>query len=390
VPLSDLGVTKLGGPYPLLHAGHRRLPKFWPWLRGKVRAGLEATEGFTFSQRTCAFPDDGEPPSQRTCASPDGAERSMRQYPSERMTLEEAVAISGAAFNPLQARNPLVLVLMTLLNLRLGQWLPIRQARRRLGDGFLQRFLSRPTWFALLLDYFFLGREWHFAFLTDGGIYENLGVEPLLNRECSIIVAADATQDGQYGFDDFLRVLRRARVRFGIRIVRAVGDTEQPLRLTAVQPRRRAGRRARAALALRNRPLSARHWLLARIVYPSGRQGFLVCIKPTLNGDEGADLLGHAAQNAQFPHDPTLDQMYDERQFESYRQLGYHIAEKFCRVLLRRAGGADEQAMWAKDFNLEEAIRRRRRRPSRTGPRSYQRTDTARAAPASEQKDPTG
>jgi hypothetical protein len=31
---------------------------------------------------------------------------------------------------------------------------------------------------------------------------------------------------------------------------------------------------------------------------------------------------------AQFPHESTADQWFDESQFESYRALGYHIADK--------------------------------------------------------------
>jgi hypothetical protein len=44
--------------------------------------------------------------------------------------------------------------------------------------------------------------------------------------------------------------------------------------------------------------------------------------------DEPAELINYRDENPDFPHDPTLDQFYDERRFESYRALGWHIGHK--------------------------------------------------------------
>ena len=49
-----------------------------------------------------------------------------------------------------------------------------------------------------------------------------------------------------------------------------------------------------------------------------------------MTGDEEADLQAYAAQNRDFPHHPTPDQLYDEDRFESYRQLGEHIGDRLC------------------------------------------------------------
>src|SRR5207248_1078136 len=70
---------------------------------------------------------------------------------------------------------------------------------------------------------------------------------------------------------------------------------------------------------------------LARIEYPDAEPGYLIYVKPTLTGDEEADLQAYAAQNRDFPHHPTPDQLYDEDRFESYRQLGEHIGGALCK-----------------------------------------------------------
>jgi hypothetical protein len=53
--------------------------------------------------------------------------------------------------------------------------------------------------------------------------------------------------------------------------------------------------------------------------------GVLLYIKPSLLGDEVADLLNYRKANKTFPHQSTADQWFDETQFESYRSLGYSI-----------------------------------------------------------------
>ena len=55
--------------------------------------------------------------------------------------------------------------------------------------------------------------------------------------------------------------------------------------------------------------------------------GLLFYIKPSLTGYESADLLQYKSQHQDFPQVSTLDQWFDESQFESYRKLGQHIAQ---------------------------------------------------------------
>src|SRR4029450_9387825 len=74
------------------------------------------------------------------------------------------------------------------------------------------------------------------------------------------------------------------------------------------------------------------HCAIGRIYYtrvdgPLTRDGILVYLKSSLSGDEPTDALRYAAANPGYPHQTTADQWFDESQFESYRVLGFHIAQ---------------------------------------------------------------
>ena len=62
-----------------------------------------------------------------------------------------------------------------------------------------------------------------------------------------------------------------------------------------------------------------------------GTDGALLYIKPTLCGEEPADVAHYAAAHPDFPHEPTSDQWFSESQMESYRALGFHAATTVCR-----------------------------------------------------------
>jgi hypothetical protein len=64
---------------------------------------------------------------------------------------------------------------------------------------------------------------------------------------------------------------------------------------------------------------------------PLHEEGVLVYLKPSISGDEPYDVLEYYKRVPQFPHESTGDQWFNESQFESYRQLGLHIAEMAFR-----------------------------------------------------------
>ncbi len=69
-----------------------------------------------------------------------------------------------------------------------------------------------------------------------------------------------------------------------------------------------------------------------------GRQSsWMLYVRLTVTGDEPLDLVSYQAQHADFPNQTTLDQDFDEPQFESYRCLGQtHRSTTVSLVLASR------------------------------------------------------
>lgn len=73
---------------------------------------------------------------------------------------------------------------------------------------------------------------------------------------------------------------------------------------------------------------------MADIIYPEkdekgkDRVGKLIYLRPSFYGKEPTDVLNYADLNNSFPHQTTGDQFFDEKQFEAYRALGFHIMDK--------------------------------------------------------------
>jgi hypothetical protein len=299
IPLSRLETTSAGAPFHVLSATVN--------LLGRKRGGTSlAQRHFQFSQAYCGSDATGY--------------QSTDKYMSGRYDLGNAMAISGAAVTPLQIQNPLVSLLLLILNFRLGQWLP---------NPAIPGVATDVTPMRLLIDLFRSRDRRHYCFVTDGGHYDNLGLEPLLNRRCRLIVVSDATCDPQYGFSEFLRVLQRVRIEKGIQLYALEQDAEVPL--DAVVPRQDG-----------QGDLARSHFFAARIRYPDPEKpsdraqdawGLLLYLKPTFTGDEGIELCRYRCQDNEFPHESTVNQIYSEQQFEAYRQLGEHSGDALCRQL---------------------------------------------------------
>ncbi len=225
------------------------------------------------------------------------------------MMLGSAIATSGAAVSPNMGAQsqPALAVLMTFLNIRLGRWSPnpargkYCQASPRFGLGYL---------FAELLG--FTNEKRDFVYLSDGGHFENLGVYELVRRECRRIVVVDAGADPQRSFEDLGNMLRKCRVDFGVEI---------DLPLAALYG---GGDDNRSGDG------SSR----GKIHYAKGAIGEILLIKPSLctARNEPADIFNYASSDPSFPQQTTIDQWFDESQFESYRKLGYDLAESAIKA----------------------------------------------------------
>ncbi len=288
------------------------------------------------------------------------------------MDLPTAMAISAAAASPNAGRatsKPLV-ALMTLLNIRLGYWVP---HPGRLYDWLDERGMiadntkepqihHRWSWrippSALLLEMAGeVNERDKWVNLSDGGHMENLAVYELLRRRCKYIICGDGEADPTLTFGGLAILMRSARIDMGIEIEILLDD-----------------------LRLGEDRTSHQHAALGRILYPSEHQqvrrkdpgtcpvcgkdgkdkdledfqnpkfnkldpsevsddtkyrcprgeleiGHLLYIKSSFTGNEDETMQEYRAKSPDFPHESTADQFFDEGQFESYRALGFHMAD---------------------------------------------------------------
>ena len=230
------------------------------------------------------------------------------------ISLGTAMTISGAAASPNMGYNssPLLTLVMTLFNARLGWWLgnPAKSGGywkypgpllgvRPFTDEALGLTDDRNRW----------------VYLSDGGHFDNLGLYEMVIRRCGLIVVCDAGADPKLGFEDLGNAVRKVRVDLGVSIefAGAMPVAYDSASGSETGPHCAIGR-IRYATADPNRP----------------DDGTLIYIKTSLTGDEPPDVRHYASQNPSFPHQATTDQFFDEAQFESYRRLGLHIVERIC------------------------------------------------------------
>lgn len=216
--------------------------------------------------------------------------------------LASAIATSGAAFSSHMGLGsiPPLRALLTLLNIRLGCW--IRQPE----DGGTGK-PARPGFSCLLREMTGLrmSEKHPWLNLSDGGHIENLATYELLRRRCKFIVCVDGEADPDFTFHGFMTLVRHARIDLGVRIDAKLDD---------IRPDPATG-------------LSRSHYHLCRIHYPGGGSGLLLYLKLSVTGNESELIKRYRGSHPAFPHQSTLDQFFDEEQFEAYRQLGAHVAE---------------------------------------------------------------
>jgi hypothetical protein len=230
--------------------------------------------------------------------------------------LGAAVAVSGAAVSPNMGyhSSPAITALLTVFNIRLGAWFGNPRSPTRVEPN--------PAASAKLLLSELAGRtdaESDHVYISDGGHFENMGVYELIRRRCRFIVAVDAGADPKF-HENVGRLVRQVRIDFGILL---------EIDMSTVTPATNG--------------LSQSHIVVGRIHYGDVHKpkvheqnpydprfsydrnhGIIVWIKNSLTGDEPGDLVNHAAMHPTFPYDTTVDQFFDEPQFESYRALGVH------------------------------------------------------------------
>jgi Patatin-like phospholipase len=252
-------------------------------------------------------------------------ERAMRM-----LTTPGAVAISGAAFSPTMGKftKRLYTFLMTLVNARLGVWVPnprflVEPAPDR--DAFDRVWRSRlafsfnhlpwtPRPGLRYLIYEFLG--WHrldrrYAYVTDGGHYDNLGLVELLRRGCTIIYCFDASGDKVDTFNTLGEAVSMARTDLLV-------DIE--IEPEALRPKGKD-------------ELSPAEFVIGTVRYPENKEGKviagdLVFVKAAVTKAAPWDVRAFRLKDKDFPNHSTIDQLFTDQKFESYRRLGEQAARE--------------------------------------------------------------
>jgi hypothetical protein len=325
VDLSKLDTTKEGAPYHLINAAiDLNRPRFLDEVdaeAAKIDTDRRDIQSFLFSERYCGSDATGW-----------SVTAEYEQCRSDNISLADALALSGAALSPLRTTSIGLKVAMWALNLNLGQWLP--NPKR-----------GRPSWgpsFARLLSEFNLPvAEATYCYVSDGGFADNLGIMALLRRRCRVIIAVDASCDSKGSFADLNAVIRNARMRYGVDILQLSGH--DVLSTECLEPDEKG--------------LCQRHFALARIKYPEEDAigSWLVYFKPSFTGDEGADLMKYKLEDPEFPNDSTANQFYEPAKIESYRRLGFHMMQSFCKELKTARKRGLMQRMVALHSRLAEA-----------------------------------
>ena len=250
-----------------------------------------------------------------------------QQRPGQSLPLSTWIGISGAAFSTgLGGQTSLAKsVLAFMANVRLGYWW--NSDRTRVPVLGCYPNLLREM-FAM-----FRGVDQQQWYLSDGGHFENTAAYELVRREVPFIIISDNGCDPDYGFQDLANLTRKCRIDFGARI--EFMDSCQLDRIIADPVLRRYfGTPADFAFGKQDAREVA---LLARIDFMSGRSGTMLVIKPRLSDDGPNDLLRYRFENRNFPQQTTLDQFFDEAQWESYFELGRLVA---CRLFRTGEGGS--------------------------------------------------
>jgi len=241
------------------------------------------------------------------CGSTHTGFRLTGKYRDGETTLARASAVSGAAVSSGIGRHTFFAQAFAtvLFNLRLGSWMEnpmyARSATSREGGVFWPSYL----WRELTMD---TTETTKLVNLSDGGhTGDNVGIYPLLQRRCKVIIALDAERDTGLTFGSFTEALRHAYVDLG---------TDVDIDLTMIRPDPTTG-------------MSRSHCAVGRIKYEDrpDQESYLIYVKSSLVGDEPEPVLNYKSQCPSFPHESTADQFFDDAQFESYRALGVHLAE---------------------------------------------------------------
>jgi len=243
---------------------------------------------------------------------------------SKGITLGTAMATSAAALNPNAAssgegvtRDTLVAILLGMLDLRLGYWT---------SNPKNEKFFLPPNFFFPGISSELMRKGLNDTNsniqLSDGGHFENLAIYELLRRKSKLILVSDGGADPLFNFDDLSNVVEKARVDFGTKITFI-----NPYKTDGILPGTAGDSEFQKKYSI-----AQRGFAIAEIKYKNedtgelDQDGTLVYLKLAMIDGLPTDVFSYKGLNPDFPHQPTSDQFFDEKQFEAYRELGYYVA----------------------------------------------------------------
>ncbi|MPY97920.1 MAG: patatin-like phospholipase family protein [Actinophytocola sp.] len=249
------------------------------------------------------------------------------------LTVQGAVAISGAAFASAMGRAARwYQVLLAVSGARLGTWLPnpgYLHAEARSGGGWERQPLPSARRLPYLLKEVFGSYSHHDRLLhvTDGGHYDNLGLVELFRRRCTKIYCIDASGDKPPTATALAEALRLAQHELGVRV-----ELDHPWP-GDIEPGSGAALPPENPLSALNERLVQDPIIRGTVIYPpesglAAVTGRIVIAKALLWPELPYSLLAYAAKHPEFPHDSTGDQWFGEGKFSAYTELGRRLGER--------------------------------------------------------------
>lgn len=241
------------------------------------------------------------------------------------MTISAAAVSSAMGNMSFAAQN----FFMTLFNLRTGYWIQnpwyenLKQQNLVYRSRLSRYYRKAVGWISPYRTFWpmyiireLIGRtnaRSPRVYVSDGGhTGDNLGLLPLLERKCKVIVVCDFEEDKTYAFGSFNHALRMANVRHNI-----IVDID----LESMIPKKEEGS---------SLPLCGCTFTKGHIQYNDKSTGVLIYLKSGVSRDAQGKIpvtvFNYLKSNLDFPHQSTIDQYFDDEQFEAYRILGNHIA----------------------------------------------------------------
>lgn len=232
-------------------------------------------------------------------------ETPILQVCDSHLDLATAMAISGAAISThMGTLRSWRIALPVLMFLRLSYWLPNPRFAVK------ARKWHRPGAFHLLRESVGRFDENHnYVNISDGGHIENLGIYELLRRRCKFILCIDGEQDPMQTCAGLVKACRFASIDMGVNI---------DIDLSELKPGADG--------------FCQSHSAIGTIHYgrrDSGTEevGYLLYLKLSMTGNEQDYIREYRMRQPSFPHQSTMNQFFDEDQFEAYRALGNHVAD---------------------------------------------------------------